>query len=108
MPGWKAVLNWDFKCPTLSAAQSNAKTSTSQGSSCSASDRDDGGGGQWAPNGGEWDVSGTPNDYTFTARTRHPASFECAWSFAGTQALLRTSIGCSITCRLWQFAAPHV
>lgn len=62
------MLQGRTKFGTLPARQSNAKTSTSQGSSCSASDRDDGGGGQSAPNGGEWDVSGTPNDYTFTAR----------------------------------------
>ena len=67
-----SLMRWtDFM--TLPVRQSNAKTSTSQGSSCSASDRDDGGGGHWAPNGGEWDVSGTPNDYTFTARLSRTA-----------------------------------
>ena len=90
---------------TLSARQSNAKTSTSQGSSCSASDRDDGNGGQWAPNSGEWDVSGTPNDYTFTARPRRPAWRPSPGSCAGSQgrlAPLLSSGGCCITCRVCQ------
>ncbi|KAK9822387.1 hypothetical protein WJX81_007339 [Elliptochloris bilobata] len=60
----------DAALQSLMDMQSNAKTSTSQGSSYSASDRDDGGGsGQWAANGGEWDVSGSPNDYNFTDLT---------------------------------------
>ncbi len=49
--------------------QNNAHTATSQGSSCGGSERDGGGaaGGWEAPaGGGEWDVSGTPNDYTYT------------------------------------------
>ena len=58
--------------------QSNAKSATSQGSSCGASDRDEGGAGaaavgDWVADGGEWDVSGTPNNYNFTVRPLPPA-----------------------------------